>query len=68
MKILKEEAFKTTIDEKQTSLYTLKNKNGIVTQITNFGGKIAALFVPDRNGKMDDIVKHINTFAFTNFL
>ena len=56
MKILKEEAFKTTIDGKQTGLYTLKNKNGVVVQITNFGGKIAAIFVPDRNGKMDDIV------------
>ncbi len=56
MKLLKEEDFKTNHEGKQVELYTLKNQNGIIAQITNYGGKIAALFVPDRHGKLEDIV------------
>ncbi len=37
-------------------LFTLKNKNGITTQITNYGGRIISLYTPDKNGQFDDIV------------
>lgn len=37
-------------------LFTLKNKNGLTTQITNFGGRIVNLWIPDRNGNFADIV------------
>jgi len=37
-------------------LYTLTNKNGLQAQITNYGGVLVALKVPDRHGHLDDIV------------
>ena len=43
--------FETTIDgTKQTKLYTLKNHKGMEVCITNFGGRIVSLMVPDKNG------------------
>ncbi|MEL6193496.1 MAG: aldose epimerase family protein [Bacteroidota bacterium] len=41
---------------KQVSLYTLENANGLLTEITNFGGKVVSLWVPDRQGKFEDVV------------
>lgn len=49
-------AFEKTIDGKQTHLYTLKNKNGVVAAVTNYGGRIVSLFVPDKDGKLTDVV------------
>ena len=37
-------------------LYTLRNANGVETTITNFGGIVVSLKVPDRAGKFDDVV------------
>lgn len=48
--------FQSTIDGKQTSLYTLKNANGVELTITNFGGRFVSLLVPDKNGKKTDVV------------
>lgn len=42
--------------EKATALYTLKNGNGMEVCITNFGGRIVSVMVPDRNGEMKDVV------------
>jgi aldose 1-epimerase len=56
MKIINEDAFKGTHKGKPTALYTLKNRNGMVVQITNFGAKIVSIYVPDRNGTFADIV------------
>jgi aldose 1-epimerase len=44
------------VDNKDVFLYTLKNKNGIVVKITNYGGIITSILVPDAKGKMGDIV------------
>lgn len=49
-------AFEKTIDGKQTHLYTLKNKNGVIATFTNYGGRIVSLLVPDKNGKLTDVV------------
>jgi aldose 1-epimerase len=49
-------AFEKTIDGKQTHLYTLKNKNGIIATFTNYGGRIVSLLVPDKDGKLTDVV------------
>ncbi|MFQ3226338.1 MAG: aldose 1-epimerase [Lentimonas sp.] len=38
------------------SLFTLKNKNGLSAKITNYGGILVALNVPDRAGKLADVV------------
>ena len=37
-------------------LYTLTNRNGLVAKITNLGGHVTELHVPDRDGRMADIV------------
>ncbi len=50
------ENFKTDIDGKSVDLYNLKNTNGAIVQITNYGGKIVSIIVPDRNGNFDDVV------------
>jgi len=42
-------------------LFTIKNTNGITCQITNFGGRIVSLFVPDKNGLFEDIVLGYDT-------
>lgn len=56
MKIINEDAFKGMHKGKPTALYTLKNNNGMVAQITNFGAKIVSIYVPDRHGNFSDIV------------
>ena len=53
---LRESDFETTVDGKKTSLYILKNKNGLEAAITNYGGKLVSLLVPDRDGKLADVV------------
>jgi len=50
------EAFSAKLGGKEVTLFTLKNKTGIVAQITNFGGRVVALWAPDRHSKFDDIV------------
>ncbi len=39
-----------------TKLYVLKNAKGMEVCITNFGGRIVSLSVPDKNGKSQDVV------------
>ena len=45
----------TTPDGKDVHLFTLENKNGLRTAITNYGGIVVSLEVPDRNGQLADI-------------
>ncbi|MCB0685640.1 MAG: galactose mutarotase [Saprospiraceae bacterium] len=42
--------------EGPADLYTFKNKNGMTVEITNYGGIITSIVVPDRDGKMEDVV------------
>lgn len=49
-------AYSKTIDGKQTHLYILKNKNGMEAAITNYGGRVVSILVPDKNGKLTDVV------------
>src|SRR5215216_4977399 len=48
--------FQQTIEGKQTDLFILKNKNGMTAAITNYGGRLVSLLVPDKNGKLTDVV------------
>lgn len=50
------EKFGTTKTGEEVYLYTLQNKNGIEAKITNYGAALVNLFVPDKNGKLDDVV------------
>lgn len=43
-------------DGQSAALYTLTNRNGAEARITTYGGIVVSLKVPDRSGKMDDIV------------
>lgn len=42
-------------------LFTLKNKNGVEAKITNFGAALVSLYVPDKDGKTEDIVLGFDT-------
>ena len=55
-KLIDEASFKGNIDDKEVKLFTLKNENGISTQITNYGGRVVNLWIPDREGNYEDIV------------
>lgn len=48
--------FDTVINEKPVKLYTLKNENGMEVCITNYGGRVVSLVVPNRDGKPVDVV------------
>ena len=48
--------FEGTIDGKTVNLYVLKNINGIEVAFSNYGQRLVSLMVPDKNGKMEDIV------------
>jgi aldose 1-epimerase len=63
MNIIPEESFKGVHNGKQTSLHTLKNKNGLIAQVTNYGAIIVSIQVPDRNGKLADVVQGYDTIA-----
>jgi aldose 1-epimerase len=52
--------FGKTADGQEIDLYTLTNRNGVEAKITNFGGIVVSLKVPDRNRKFDDVVLGFN--------
>jgi aldose 1-epimerase len=54
--LISPDLFGGELDGKRVELFTLKNNNGLVTQITNYGGRVVNLFVPGRDGTMADIV------------
>lgn len=48
--------FASEYNGKPTALYTLSNANGMEVCITNFGGRIVSIMVPDKNGAFQDVV------------
>jgi len=55
--------FQATVNDSQTGLYALKNKAGMEVCITNFGGRIVSVMVPDKNGTMQDVVLGFDSIA-----
>ncbi len=53
---LNPEAFVAEVNGKPTALYTLTNDNGMEVCVTNFGGRIVSISVPDRDGNFQDVV------------
>ena len=53
---LNKKNFEAIVDGKQTDLYVLKNNAGMEVCITNYGGRIVSVLVPDKAGVMKDIV------------
>jgi aldose 1-epimerase len=56
IRTVKKQLFGKTADGQEVDLYTLTNKNGVEASIINYGGAVVTLKVPDRNGKLDDVV------------
>ena len=61
LRVISSDNFNKKLNGKEIRLFTIKNTNGLVAQITNFGGVVVALWVPDRNGNYDDIVLGYDT-------
>ncbi len=55
--------FAATIKGKTTALYTLTNANGLEVCITNYGGRVVSLMVPDKDGKLTDVVLGFDNVA-----
>jgi branched-chain amino acid aminotransferase len=54
--VIKKDPFGVTPDGRAVDLYTLSNASGTEVRVTNYGGIIVSLIVPDRNGRLADIV------------
>lgn len=54
------QSFGKTADGENVDLYTLRNARGAEAKITNYGGIVTSLKVPDRRGKFDDVVLGFN--------
>jgi aldose 1-epimerase len=48
--------FAREIDGKPVALFTLRNSRGMAVCVTNYGAKIEQVLVPDRQGRLDDVV------------
>ena len=44
-------------------LFTLKNRNGLIAQFTNYGARWVSMWVPDRDGQFSDIVLGFDTLS-----
>jgi aldose 1-epimerase len=53
---LKHADFIDIVEGKPTALFVLKNAKGVEACITNYGGRLVSLMVPDKNGKPTDVV------------
>ncbi|GAC1589119.1 MAG: galactose mutarotase [Ginsengibacter sp.] len=53
---LNKEDFIETLDQHKTALYTLRNNKGMQVSITNYGGRVVGLIVPDKYNKPTDVV------------
>ncbi|WP_410780069.1 hypothetical protein [Hymenobacter sp. 5516J-16] len=49
-------SFGKTSDGTEVQLYTLTNAHGLQVSITNYGGTVTSLLVPDKAGKLGDVV------------
>ena len=63
IKLIEKSAFDTQVDGKNVSLYTFNSGKGVTMQVTNFGGRIVSLWVPDKNGNYEDVALGRKTIA-----
>ena len=65
---IKTEPFGKTPDGGSVDAYTLTNSHGLEVRIMNFGAIVLSLRVPDRNGRLDDVVLGFDSLQpyFTN--
>ena len=55
--------FVANVDGKVTALYILRNSKGLEACITNYGGRLVSLMVPDRENHLKDVVLGYGTIA-----
>ena len=58
---VKQSDFQRTIEGKEVGLFILKNDNGAEMAVTNYGGALVAIMVPDRNGKLANVIQGHDT-------
>ena len=58
--LLRAENFDTIIDNKKVQIFTLKNSSGCIAQFTNLGARWISMWVPDKTGRMTDVVLGFN--------
>lgn len=56
------EHFGFTPDHNEALLFTLANNNGVIMKVTNYGGTIISLLIPDKNGSLADVVLGLSTW------
>ena len=56
-------AFDSTINGKKTELLTLTNQKGMEVCLTNYGGRVVSICVPDKNNKPTDVVLGYDNIA-----
>jgi aldose 1-epimerase len=52
-----------TVDNQEVKQYTLTNPGGMVVKITNYGGYVTNILVPDKNGVKEDVVLGFDSLA-----
>lgn len=55
-RMIEKTVFGTLANGKEVSLYTLTNKSGMRATITDYGAAVTSLIVPDKGGKLADVV------------
>lgn len=56
-------SFGNLTDGREADLYTLRNGDGMEAKITNYGGIIVSLMVPDKDGKFGDVTLGMDSLA-----
>jgi aldose 1-epimerase len=54
--VLRREDFQKVVEEKSVDLFTIDNGRSMTVRITNLGAKIQQIVVPDRHGRLGDVV------------
>ena len=53
---MQKRSFGITKDGKEVFLFSLENKNGVKAEVTNYGANLVNVFVPGKDGKVEDVV------------
>lgn len=61
--VLDKSGFQGTTDSVKTDLFVIKNANGLLATFTNYGGRLVSLLVPDKQGKLVDVVCGFSSIA-----
>jgi len=60
---IEKKSFGKLADGTETFLYTLTNNKGASVSVTNYGGRITSIRVPDKKGEMGDVILGFDSVA-----